>query len=113
MYGLFRLRYKYFFNIVVTVNKNPKAIISAGGPTEFCAGGSVTLTETPSGGCTYQWYKGAAPIPGATATTYVATTTGNYKCRVTKTATGCYKISNPIAVLVTCKEGEELTSNNI
>jgi hypothetical protein len=53
--------------ITVTVNKNPKAIISAGGPTEFCAGGSVTLTETPSGGCTYQWYKGAAPIPGATA----------------------------------------------
>ena len=99
--------------ITVTVNKNPKAIISAGGPTEFCAGGSVTLTETPSGGCTYQWYKGAAPIPGATATTYVASTTGNYKCRVTKTATGCYKISNPIAVLVTCKEGEELTSNNI
>ena len=99
--------------IVVTVNKNPKAIISAGGPTEFCAGGNVTLTETPSGGSTYQWYKGAAPIPGATATTYVATTTGNYKCRVTKTATGCYKISNPIAVLVTCKEGAELTSNNI
>ncbi|MBK7443224.1 MAG: T9SS type A sorting domain-containing protein [Bacteroidetes bacterium] len=32
---------------------------------------------------------------------------------MTKTATGCYKISNPIAVLVTCKEGEELTSNNI
>lgn len=99
--------------ITVTVNKNPKAIISAGGPTEFCAGGNVTLSETPSGGCTYQWYKGAAPIPGATSTTYVASTTGNYKCRVTKTATGCYKISNPIAVLVTCKEGEELTSNNV
>lgn len=99
--------------ITVTVNKNPKAIISAGGPTTFCAGGNVTLTETPSGGCTYQWFKGAAAIPGATGTTYVATTTGNYKCRVTKTATGCFKLSNAIAVLVTCKEGEELTSNNI
>ncbi|MBK7440823.1 MAG: hypothetical protein IPI65_04625 [Bacteroidetes bacterium] len=34
--------------ITVTVNKNPKAIISAGGPTTFCPGGNVTLTETPS-----------------------------------------------------------------
>ncbi|HRF78402.1 MAG TPA: T9SS type A sorting domain-containing protein, partial [Chitinophagales bacterium] len=33
------------------------------------------------------------------------TTRGNYKCRVTKTATGCYKNSNTIAVSVPCKEG--------
>lgn len=92
--------------ITVTVNKNPKAIISAGGPTTFCAGGSVTLTETPSGGCSYQWYKGASPIAGATTTTYVATTAGNYKCRVTKTATGCFKNSNGIVVTITCKEGD-------
>ena len=92
--------------ITVTVNKNPKAIISAGGPTEFCAGGSVSLTETPSVGCSYQWYKGASPIAGATTTTYVATTAGNYKCRVTKTATGCFKNSNGIVVTITCKESE-------
>ena len=99
-------------NIVVVVNKNPSASISAGGPTSFCAGGSVTLTETPSGGCTYQWYKGAAPIAGATGLSYVATTAGNYKCRVTKAATGCFKNSNSIAVFITCKEGEELTDNS-
>lgn len=95
-------------SINVTVNKNPKASITAGGPTTFCAGGSVTLTELPSGGCTYQWYKGASAIAGATTTTYVATTPGNYKCRVTKTATGCFKTSNTIAVTVPCREGEEL-----
>ena len=95
-------------SINVTVNKNPKASITAGGPTTFCAGGSVTLTELPSGGCTYQWYKGASAIAGATTTTYVATTAGNYKCRVTKTATGCFKTSNTIAVTVPCREGDEL-----
>ena len=98
--------------ILVNVVKNPKASITAGGPTTFCAGGSVTLTELPSGGCTYQWYKGATAIAGATTTTYVATTAGNYKCRVTKTATGCFKNSNPILVAIPCKEGEELLQNS-
>ena len=92
--------------IAVAINKNPKAQITAGGPTTFCAGGSVTLTETPVGGSTYQWYKGASALAGATTNVYVATTAGNYKCRVTKTATSCYKNSNAIGVSVTCKEGE-------
>ncbi|HRF76794.1 MAG TPA: T9SS type A sorting domain-containing protein, partial [Chitinophagales bacterium] len=89
----------------VTVNKNPKAQITAGGPTTFCTGGSVVLTEAAVAGCTYQWYKGVTPIAGATSLTYTATTSGNYKCRVTKTATGCFKNSNAIAVSVPCKEG--------
>ena len=91
--------------IFVNVIKNPNASISAGGPTTFCAGGSVVLTEVNVAGCTYQWYKGATPIAGATSLTYSATTPGNYKCRVTKAATGCYKNSNAIAVSVPCKEG--------
>lgn len=98
--------------ISVTVNKNPKASITAGGPTTFCEGGSVTLTETPVGGATYQWFKGGAPIVGATTNVYVATSSGNYKCRVTKTATGCSKTSNTIAILVTCKEGEGMTADS-
>ena len=92
--------------IYVTVNKNPSASIAAGGPTTFCAGESVILTEVPSGGCTYQWYKGASALVGATSTSYIATVSGNYKCRVTKAATGCYKNSNTISVNATCKEGE-------
>ncbi len=93
---------------VVIVNKNPSASITPDGPLTFCAGGSVTLTEAPVAGCTYQWYKGAASIAGATTTTYVATTTGNYRCRVTKFATGCYKNSNVIAVSGPCKETDQL-----
>lgn len=94
----------------VVINKNPNASISAGGPTSFCAGGSVTLTEVPTAGCTYQWFKGASPIAGATSTTYVATMAGNYKCRVTKTATGCLKNSNVIAVTIVCKESSGISS---
>ncbi len=91
--------------VSVTVNKNPNAGITAIGPTTFCPGGSVTLTEAPIAGCVYQWYKGGTPIVGATGLNYVATTSGNYRCGVTKVATGCYKNSNAIAVSATCKEG--------
>ncbi len=94
--------------ISVTVNKNPNASISAGGATSFCAGGSVTLTEIPVAGCTYKWYKDGSIIAGANTTNYIATTAGIYKCRVTKTATGCYKNSNAISVTVPCKEGDEI-----
>ncbi|MFI5172726.1 MAG: T9SS type A sorting domain-containing protein, partial [Chitinophagales bacterium] len=98
--------------IFVNVQKNPPASITAGGATTFCAGGSVVLTANAGGGLSYQWYKGAIAIGGATSINYTATTTGNYKCRVTKTATGCFKNSNVIAVSVPCKEGELINSEN-
>ena len=98
-------------SISVTVNKNPNANITAGGPTSFCEGGSVTLTEIPVGGSSYQWYKGAAAITGATTTNYVATISGNYKCRVTKIATGCFKNSNVISVSVPCKSDKFIQDN--
>lgn len=90
--------------IEVHVYKKPAAFISAGGPTTFCAGGSVTLTANAGGGLSYQWYKGAAVIPGATNINYVVTSGGNYKCMVTKIATGCSKQSNAIAVAIVCRE---------
>ena len=86
------------------MNKNPKATISAGGPTTFCAGGNVLLTEVAGAGQSYLWYAGASPITGATSISYTAGISGNYKCRVTKNATGCLKYSNVIVVSVTCKE---------
>jgi hypothetical protein len=91
--------------VSVTVNKNPNATIAAAGPTTFCPGGNVTLNVTPVAGCTYQWYKGASALLGATGLSYTATTSGNYKCNVTKVSTGCSKMSNTIPVSVTCKSG--------
>lgn len=98
--------------IVVTVNTNPPATITAGGSTTFCAGGSVVLTANAGGGLSYQWYKGGSLIAGATSINYTATLAGNYKCRVTKMATGCYKNSNTITVSVPCKEGIETVAND-
>ncbi len=98
--------------IFVNVLKNPLASITAGGSTTFCAGGSVVLSANTGAGLSYQWYKGATLIPGATSINYTATLTGNYKCRVTKIATGCFKNSNTIAVSVPCKEGELTSDQN-
>jgi hypothetical protein len=89
--------------IHVTINKKPKAKVVAGGPTTFCDGDFVYLNELPTAGCTYLWQKDGTSIPGAVLNTYVATTTGNYRCIVTKTETGCFNTSNSIFVNVTCK----------
>ncbi|HNV99290.1 MAG TPA: T9SS type A sorting domain-containing protein, partial [Chitinophagales bacterium] len=99
--------------ITVTVNKNPKASINAGGPVTFCAGGSVVLSVNPVGGSTYQWYRGGTMLIGATGLNYTATVAGNYKCLVTKTATGCYKMSNVIPVTVPCREGEVIGEETV
>lgn len=58
----------------------------AGSPTTFCQGGSVTLTASPSGAASYQWYNGGTPIPSATSATYVANASGSYSVKVIK---GC------------------------
>ena len=54
----------------VTVNSIPVPVISASGPTTFCAGGSVTLNAT--GGTTYLWSTGetTSSINVNTAGTY-------------------------------------------
>ena len=59
------------------------AKITAGDPTTFCAGGSVTLSANTGSGYTYQWQNNANNIIGATSSTYVATTSGNYTVVVT------------------------------
>jgi PKD repeat protein len=72
-------------------------MITAGGPTEFCVGGNVTLNITgTSGGSTFQWQKDGADIPGATVNNYVATTTGSYTIIVTQGSTPT--IYGPVAV---------------
>lgn len=99
--------------IFINVQNNPSVVVSAGGATSFCAGGSVTLTASASAGVTYQWYKGVTALTGATTNTYVATVAGNYKCKVTKIVTGCYKNSNAIIVTVPCRDGKINNGLNI
>jgi hypothetical protein len=76
---------------VVTVNPNPTASITAGGPTTFCEGGSVTLTA--SSGSSYLW------STGATTQSIAASTSGGYSVTVTS-ASGCSVTSTPTTVTV-------------
>ncbi|MDL2718673.1 MAG: hypothetical protein PT977_13050, partial [Acidobacteriota bacterium] len=59
--------------------------ITPGGPTTFCAGGSVTLTSSSASG--NQWYLNGNPIGGATNPAYVVTASGSYT--VIATVAGC------------------------
>src|SRR6185295_15683828 len=75
------------------------ALITAGGPTTFCSGGSVALNAPIAANRTYQWKKGANLISGATLSSYTATTGGNYKVIVTNSATGCSKTTASATVI--------------
>lgn len=99
--------------LFIQVYKNPSALITAGGPTTFCAGDSVTLTANTGAGLSYQWYNGPTPIPGAVSITYTATVAGTYKCEVTKAVTGCHKLSNGIVVTVPCRLEDALTTGQL
>jgi len=76
----------------VTVNANPSTpTVTAGGPTTFCAGGSVTLSAPA--GFTYLW------STGAITQSINVTTSGNYTVTVTN-ASGCSAVSAPTSVTV-------------
>jgi len=79
--------------VTVIVNALPaKPVIAAGGPTTFCAGGSVTLNSPPS--TTYTWSTG-----DATQNINVSSS-GSYTVKVTD-ANGCTSpLSDPVAVTV-------------
>src|SRR6185369_17133051 len=82
----------------VTVNPIPPApAITAGGPTTFCDGDSVTLTANSASG--NQWYLDGNPIAGATNQTYIANASGSYTDKVT--ASSCTSAaSSAISVTV-------------
>ncbi len=68
---------------LVVVTPTPTPVITAGGATTFCTGGSVLLSTATGGGFTYQWRIGGTDITGETNSSYTATSAGNYSVRVT------------------------------
>ncbi|MBL0339543.1 MAG: T9SS type A sorting domain-containing protein [Bacteroidetes bacterium] len=72
-------------NTNVNVIAAPNAAIAPSGPTNFCTGGSVTLTS--SGGASYLWSPG-----GQTSQSINVTSSGAYSVRVTNSS-GCSKVS--------------------
>lgn len=86
----------------VTVNPSPATpTITPGGPTTFCARGSVTLTSSSATG--NQWYLNGNPIGGATSQSYLAAAPGDYTDRVT--ANGCSSATlaiTTVAIMAPC-----------
>jgi gliding motility-associated-like protein len=77
--------------VIVTVNALPSTpTITAGGPTTFCAGDSVTLTS--STGTSYLW------STGATSDSINITASGSYTVRVTN-ASGCYSAASAATIV--------------
>ena len=91
--------YHWFKYSTMPVTTTVNATITAGGPTTFCSGGSVVLTANSGAGQTYQWLKDGVNISGATNISRTATSSGNYKCKVTKN--GVTSTSPIIVVTVT------------
>jgi hypothetical protein len=87
----------------VTINHKPNPTITAGGPLQFCAPGSVMLTATNPNGGTCQWYRNGLPI--GSGMTWPATASGNYymvcsnSCGITKSNIITVKASKPLAVI--------------
>ncbi|MBC8173774.1 MAG: T9SS type A sorting domain-containing protein, partial [Chitinophagales bacterium] len=97
---------------VTAVDKPNAAITNVETTNDLCFDSSIKLKTSNVAGYTYQWYKGATGISGATSNVYLATTPGNYKVRVTN-ALGCFKISPPYAIIETCKLGSGIYAHKL
>lgn len=82
--------------VIVTIL--PTATITPAGPTNVCTGGSVTLNANAGTGYAYLWKKDNIALSGATSSSYIATSTGNYS--VVVTSGGLINTSASIAVTV-------------
>jgi len=64
----------------------PTATITPATASTFCQGGSVVLNANTGTGLSYQWFKNAVAINGATSSSYTASTSGSYTVVVTNTS---------------------------
>lgn len=77
----------------ILINSEPAAIITPSETDTVCSGTPVLLTANVALNLSYQWQKSGVDISGAINQTYLATTAGSYKVKVTNTVAGCSKIS--------------------
>lgn len=85
----------------ITISNLPvpaKPQVVAGGPTTFCAGGSVTLSSslTYPG---YQWFNDGVAIPSGTGKSQITTVSGGHYVQITDNS-GCSNNSDTVSVIV-------------
>lgn len=76
---------------IVTINPLPNGTLQTPSQTYICQGSPLTLTA--SGAFSYQWYRNATLVPGATNSTYNATLAGIYTVEFISDA-GCRRMSS-------------------
>jgi hypothetical protein len=85
----------------VTITQCPPAApVISGDNLNVCPATTVLLTATAAGAESYQWYRYAEAIPGATASTYLVTTTGGYYVTATNGAGASEKNANAHVVYI-------------
>jgi large repetitive protein len=87
------------FKTYITGTTYPTATATAGGATQFCAGGNVVINGNTGANLGWQWYNGSL-ISGATASSYTATASGSFTVKVTSTVTNCWNTSSAVTVTV-------------
>lgn len=65
--------------VTVTQTSTPGPAVTVSGATNFCEGGSVTLSSSAT--VDNQWYKDGVIIPGANGQNFIATESGSYSVR--------------------------------
>jgi hypothetical protein len=81
--------------ITVITQPAPNATITPSGTQQIPSGGSLTLTANTGSSYSYQWFKNNEIIAGEIASSYIATTAGNYTVEVFN---GCYNLSTATIV---------------
>jgi len=97
--------------VAVTVGTGPSSSFTPTGTVAICSGNSTTLSTTAASGVSYQWQLNGSPIAGATNTSFVANTSGNYTlvastsptCQTTSAATAL--VVNPLPTVTTTPSG--------
>ncbi|MEY4936126.1 MAG: putative adhesin, partial [Bacteroidota bacterium] len=86
----------------ITVNplSSGAATISAVTPTSFCQGSNVVLNANTGATLRYTWQNNGVTIPNATASTYIATTSGVITVVILDVSSSCTATSAPTTVTV-------------
>jgi hypothetical protein len=88
----------------------PTPVVTAGGPTAFCEGSSLTLTYSASVGLTYSWTSFGTPVIGGTNGSLEVTSAGEYVLTASNSA-NCSASASPVAVTVNPLPVVSLTLN--
>ncbi|WP_276134933.1 T9SS type A sorting domain-containing protein [Polluticoccus soli] len=79
--------------------------------TVFCPGGNVTLNANIGTGYSYQWELNGSPIPGATSSTLVATTAGDYTVTITDNVKNKTATSDKVAITIISAPAAQVTAS--